>query len=254
MIKIGKRYIHEIFKQLISLNIFNIIKKFFLVHKNPIRAMVNEFFSIGNYPKTITLMNKYKIKVYNIDDFSTLNLVFCREDYFKPKKIKVVIDIGSNIGISSLYWFIGNPTCKIYSFEPSEKNFKKQKINTKIFKKNIILKKIGVSNKNEKSKLYLSKSGVNDSIIKIQNADYEIIKLVSINSILEKIFLKSKKIDVLKIDVEGKEREILKSIKKNYFSKIRVINIEGKNYNRFIPKYFSYSFKGSASRFINNKY
>ena len=254
MIKIGKRNIYEVLKQIISLNILNIIKRFFLVHERPIGAMINEFFSLGKYPKIIKVMNKYKIKLFSLDDFSTLNLIFCREDYFKPKDIKTVIDIGSNIGISTLYWWIDNPRCKIYSFEPSSKNFIRQKLNIKNFKKNIIFKKIGISNKNEIVKLYISKSGVNDSKNKINNAEYEMAKLVNINSILDKILIKSKCIDVLKIDVEGMEKIIIKSIRKKYFNKIKVINIEGKNYNHLIPKFFTFSFRGSASRFINDKY
>ena len=60
----------------------------------------------------------------------------------------------------------------------------------KIFKKNVIIKKIGISNKNEIIKLYLSKSGVNNSKNKIINAKYEIVKLVNINNILEEIMTK----------------------------------------------------------------
>ena len=70
---------------------------------------------------------------------------------------------------------------------------------------------------------------------------------------LKKALLVGNKIDVLKIDVEGKEREILKNIKKKYFNKIRVINIEGNNFDNIVPSYFAHSFKGSASRFINMK-
>lgn len=254
MIKIGKRNISEVLKQIFSLNFINIIKRFFSVHENPIYAMINEFFSLGKYPKTINVMKKYKIKLYSLHDFSTFNLIFCREDYFKPKNIKTVVDIGSNIGISALYWYIDNPNCKIYSFEPSSKNFIRQKSNTKNFKKNIIIKKVGISNKNEIIKLYLSKCGVNNSKIRIINAKNERVKLVNINDILEKIIVKSNTIDVLKIDVEGLEENILRVIKKKYFNKIKVINIEGKNYNNLIPKYFTFSFKGSASRFINDKY
>ena len=254
MIKIGKRNIFEALKQIFSVNIANTFIRFFIVHENPINAMINELFSLGKYPKFIRVMKKYKIRLFSLDDFSTFNLIFCRQDYYKPKDIKTVIDIGSNIGLSSLYWLIDNPNCKIYSFEPSSKNFIRQKFNLKKFKKNIIFKKIGVSNKNEISKLYISKSGVNDSINKIKNAKYEKMKLININSILDKILIKSNSIDVLKIDVEGMEKNIIKSIKKKYFNKIRVINIEGNNYNNLIPKYFTFSFRGSASRFVNNKF
>ena len=165
-----------------------------------------------------------------------------------------MIDIGSNIGISCLYWIIDNPKCVVQAFEPSSKNFKRLDNNVKKFKKNIKCNKIGISNKNETLKLYISKSGVNDSINKIPGAKYEKIKLININTVLKNALLKKDKIDVLKIDAEGMEMNIIKSIKRKYYNKIRVINIEGNNYRGIIPNYFSFSFKGSASRFVNLKF
>jgi spore coat polysaccharide biosynthesis predicted glycosyltransferase SpsG len=104
------------------------------------------------------------------------------------------------------------------------------------------------------AKLYLSKSGVNDSIKKTFRPKYEKIRLIDINIILRKLLLKNSVIDILKIDTEGTERQILENIKKEFFKKIKVINIEGSNYKDIVPSYFSFSFKGSASRFINTKY
>lgn len=78
-------------------------------------------------------------------------------------------------------------------------------------------------------------------------------QVIDINSILCHLLKKYKYIDILKIDTEGTELNIIKSIKYNYIKKIKVINIEGKNYNKFIPNFFTFSFKGSASRFKNTK-
>ena len=253
MIRIGKRKISETFKQIFSLDILTTVFRFFIIHEKPFNAIFNEFFSMGKYPVLIRIKKKIEIKLYSFSDFSTLNLIFCRQDYFKPKNIELVIDIGSNIGISCLYWLVDNPNCIVHSYEPSSKNYKRLFLNTKKYNKNIKNNKFGVSSKNENLRLYLSKSGVNDSVQKIPGAKYEKIKLIDINKILKKALLVENKIDVLKIDVEGKEREILKNIKKKYFNKIRVINIEGNNFDNIVPSYFAHSFKGSASRFINMK-
>ena len=75
---------------------------------------------------------------------------------------------------------------------------------------------MGVSNKNMTTKLYLSKSGVNDSIRKTFRPKYEMIKLIDINIVLKKLLAKTDIIDVLKIDTEGTEKEILENIKKQY--------------------------------------
>ena len=253
MVKVGKRNIFETLKQIFNLNIFPTLLRFFLIHQNPFLAIFNETFSRGKYPKIIYLKNNIKIKLYSVFDLSTLNLVFCRGDYYKPRNIKRVLDIGSNIGITCLYWMHNNPDCKVFSYEPSTRNYKRLLYNTKKFKKNIICKKLGVSYKNQYAKLYLSGSGVNDSIKKKFRKKYEKIKLININSILKNFFLKNDIIDVLKIDTEGTEKDIIENIQKKYFKKIKIINIEGTNYRKTIPDYFSFSIKGSASRFINTK-
>ena len=253
MIKIGKRPLSEVINRVFRKDLFKIIKNFFIVHKNPIQAMYEEFFTKGKYPKLIETKIGVKIKLFSYGDFSTFNLVFCRQDYLADKKINAVLDIGSNIGITAHYWLFKNPKVKIYCYEPSKKNFKRLTENTKKFKKNIKLKQSAVSNFNGYSKLYKSKTGVNDSIIDKVSKDFEKIKVIKINDILKKIFSNFKNLDILKIDTEGCEREILKSIDKKYFKKIRIINIEGSNYNNLVPKYFRYSFNASASRFENTR-
>tara|TARA_B100000989_G_scaffold290287_1_gene263244 strand:+ start:356 stop:1120 length:765 start_codon:yes stop_codon:yes gene_type:complete len=253
MIKIGKRHLNEVIKRVFKKNLLKIIKNFFIVHKNPIQAMYDEFFTKGKYPKLIKTKIGVKIKLFSYGDFSTFNLVFCRQDYLADKKINTVLDIGSNIGITTHYWLFKNPKAKIYCYEPSKKNFKRLRENTKKFKKNIKLKRSAVSNFNGYSKLYKSETGVNDSIIDKVSKDFEKIKVIEINDILKSFFIKFEKLDILKIDTEGCEKEIIKSIDKKYFKKIRIINIEGKNYKNFVPKYFMYSFNASASRFENTR-
>ena len=51
------------------------------------------------------------------------------------KKNSNVLDIGSNIGITSHYWLFKNQKVKIYCYEPSKKNFKRLIENTKKLKK-----------------------------------------------------------------------------------------------------------------------
>ena len=251
MLKIGKRSIIETLKLLIRKEIFNTLKNFFAIYKNPIKAMFNEFFTKGKYPCILEMKNGMKIKLYSHGDFSTLNLVFCREDYLADKKIKTIVDIGSNIGISALYWIYKNPKAQVYCFEPSKINYERLIKNTKNFRKNIEINKYAISDFNGKSKLYISKNGVNDSIIEISSKKFQKIRVMEINHVLERIFKKHKKIDIVKIDAEGCDKSILKKIKKKYLKKIRIINIEGKGYNALLPDYFNYSFVGSASRFVN---
>ena len=49
MIKIGKRPLSEVINRVFRKELLEIIKNFFIVHKNPIKAMYEEFFTKGNY-------------------------------------------------------------------------------------------------------------------------------------------------------------------------------------------------------------
>jgi len=54
----------------------------------------------------------------------TVNEIFCREDYYCNGSVNVVVDLGSNIGLSALYFLSRNDKAKVYLFEPDPKNYR----------------------------------------------------------------------------------------------------------------------------------
>lgn len=252
MIKIGKRNLRDFLLRIFDVHSYRSILNFIKIYPNPFSAMWNEIFSLGTYPRTIKINKRFKIKLYSIHDYSTFNLIFCRKDYFIPKNFDLVIDIGSNIGISVLYWLFNAPNSTVICYEPSSLNYTRLKKNLSLFKKNTIIKKKAVANFSGKRKIFLSKYGVINSIKEKVSNNYEICDVININKCIKEALKRKKYIDIIKIDVEGFETEILKSIKKEYFNRIAVINIEGYYDKKIIPKYFSFSRLGSATRFVNN--
>ena len=128
MLKIGKRSLFTFIKRLFEIENYFAIIKFFKVHQKPFTAIFDEIFSLGNYPKLLYFNSptgKAKVKIHSHHDFSTFNLIFCREDYFYRKKHKIVLDIGSNIGLSAIYWLTRNNETIVYCYEPSSENFEK---------------------------------------------------------------------------------------------------------------------------------
>ena len=59
------------------------------------------------------------------DDRLTVNEIFFRLDYEAPETIKTVVDFGSNIGISALYFLTRSKDTRIWLFEPNPKNVEK---------------------------------------------------------------------------------------------------------------------------------
>ncbi len=135
--------------------------------------------------------------------------IFVDEIYkFKSsKKSPVIIDCGSNIGLSCLYFAKNHPDSKIYAFEADEKiftilssNMKNNNINNiELYNKAVWIKEEELSFSSEGAdggSIY----DTSDSKIKVQ--------AIRFKEFLEKFTT----IDFLKIDIEGAETEVLKDI------------------------------------------
>lgn len=145
---------------------------------------------------------------------------------FEIKKNDTIIDVGANIGFFSVYAANLSKNGKVYCFEPNKRNFERLKEHKKINKlKNMILINKAVSNKNGKVKLYIADffGGHNTSGL-VKSKGYELVDCVSLKNIFDQF--KIKKCDFLKIDCEGAEYQMLKSLPKDYFLRIEKIALE----------------------------
>jgi len=157
-----------------------------------------------------------------------------QQKLLKIKKDFIFLDIGSNIGYFSLVAGKNEKINKIFSIEPNPKikkhldknlnyNFPKNKYKTYNF---AISKRVGslnfYINNFDSGSSSLIKKNKNEKTIKIKSNNYKLF-----NEIAKKY---PKKNVVVKIDVEGKDLEVLKEIKKSkLFQNIVYIYIETKN-------------------------
>jgi FkbM family methyltransferase len=135
----------------------------------------------------------------------SLKEIFIDEVYkFKSKNEKpYILDCGSNIGLSSIYFKRLYPEAQIVGFEPDRQNFSLLKFNLSQFNYNditIYQKAIWVENR----ELYFERS----SSIGGHITDEERKNVEKIESLRLKDFL-DRKIDFLKIDIEGFEYDVI---------------------------------------------
>ena len=175
--------------------------------------------------------------------------------YFNPK---VILDIGANIGITSIYLANRFPDAKIFSFEPVIGNYEILKKNAENYK-NIEVFNFGLGKKDEVLDIFLSDDsenfgggsffpeagGVSNQKIKCQ--------IKNIQSVLSELDLKI--IDLIKIDTEGAEFDILTSLNKEYLNDIKWITGELHGYKDFeLLKYLQESkFNIGLKKQINNR-
>lgn len=149
--------------------------------------------------------------------------IFWKKIYSIPKdKIsnpKVIVDLGAHIGFTSIFYSLEYPSAKIFSVEASKRNYEVFNFNTKDFKNikgthKAIYSKDGFINFNE--------DGVLSYNTKINKTGTPI-ECISMQTLMEQNEIK--KIDLLKIDIEGAESEILR-VNNNWLAEVENIIIE----------------------------
>ena len=128
--------------------------------------------------------------------------------YFTPEKGSIVIDVGAHVGTYTLKAAsrVGN-TGHVYAIEPSPTSYALLKHNIKINSfKNITPLNIALSNQNGKQKLYLANKPSHATVVNPSNK-YVKVDSRKLDDIIQQHT--SKRIDIIKIDAEGAEKEIL---------------------------------------------
>ena len=178
---------------------------------------------------------------------------------FQPK---LIIDCGGNIGCSAVYFANVYKDAQIYSVEPVEDNFQLLRFNTTLYK-NIHPIKSALWNKETYIKAEdqgLGFWGFMTFETTAENA--EALKTITISKILKESGFD--KIDLLKIDIEGAEKEVFGADNVDeWLSRVNVLVIElhdrmkrGCSYEFFkaISKYhWFFAFRGENLIFIREE-
>lgn len=178
------------------------------------------------------------------DNLGLLGIEIMLKDYYRYYYIEslqspIIVDIGANVGNFTLASDIFYRDSKIYAVEPVKNTYDILKFNTKQHE-NISIFNMAVGDRNEVKKIYFSDdendraSFFEENIVdkkEVKSVDIDVIRL---GDLLEKQRLDS--VDVLKIDVEGFEREVIDGLGERIDS-IRYLIIEihlKKNKNNFV--------------------
>ena len=250
--RIGRRRLRAFRRRLFDGSNYRAIPRFFGVHQHPIRMLFEDVFSLGHYPRTITIktpIGPVNVQLFSAADLATLDLVFCRRDYYLPENTKVVVDIGSNIGLSSLFWLTRNHETYVYCHEPSPVSYDRLVANLRPFLGRFEARRDAVSNFHGSASLGIEASGVNSSL-ELRSNNSVTCQVVHINEVLEPAIQRHGQIDVLKMDSEGHELRSLEAIAPEYWKHIRCINVGCHGNSEPVPKEFRYSRVASAERFI----
>ncbi len=171
-----------------------------------------------NLPSKVT---KVKVGVYDIyipmNEIFRLKNIFREQEYSLPADYtiedeSVIVDIGGNVGAFSLYANEWSQKASIYSFEPNPQVYPLLQLNTQDYD-NITRFFFGLGGKNERITLFQNPNNTGASSTSNNYIGSTQVEIEIKNAIEQFKKLKIEKIDVLKIDTEGAEVPILKSLK-----------------------------------------
>lgn len=207
------------------------------------------------------LKHPLKIRKKDGSDLATFNEVIVRRDYdmelpFVPKQI---IDGGANIGLTSVFFANKYPDATIIAIEPDADNFKCMQHNVAFYSQ---IKPLNSAIWSNSAYLHVVDHGRGTDGYTVEvapEAAPDKFMATSIDDIMKDN--NWNRIDILKLDIEGSEKEIFSSGYESWLPKTKVLIVE--THDRFvkgsskavfaaISKYdFSCTIKGFNMIFVN---
>ncbi len=165
----------------------------------------------------------------NLSDLAMMEQIFQRREYEAlpaSDKVRLIVDCGANIGCSVVYFLARYPRATIVAIEPDEANFQVLSRNVKPYGERVIALNRGVWSRTTQLKVVPSSDGLSCAITVRpatagEKADIEAITIEDASRRAGDL-----PIDLLKIDVEGTERELFGSNYRPWLDRTRMLAIE----------------------------
>jgi FkbM family methyltransferase len=226
------------FKKLLLWKIFNILK-------------IKKLLKISLYEKDFylrTLTTDLEVLLENLDEEYSI-----AKDFLSQKSKNIIIDAGGYIGSSAIIFSKLFPKYKILTIEPENSNFKSLLKNIKPYKniRAINAALIIKNQKNNKHFLYSGHGGESGFSL-LGRSKNKIILNQKKTNLLTLLDIKNKYekngyiISIIKLDIEGYEKNIFK-YEKNFLKNIPIIFVE---LHERIEKNCEYEFK----KFVKNRF
>jgi len=174
-------------------------------------------------------IKNYKHPIYLRNDSSDVH-VFSQVIYDKEYELKyrvkptVIVDCGANIGLATVFFKNKFPDAKIIAIEPESSNFKILQKNTEKYD-DVHCLQSGIWSKSTILKISDAKRGNWGFTVEETNeTGPHTIPAISIDGIMEKFKLDH--IDILKMDIEGSEKEVFTQNADKWLPHVKVMVIE----------------------------
>jgi FkbM family methyltransferase len=188
-------------------------------------------FKINKQGHEVFFPELVRIRPSPSSDFSVFLQVFFTEQYlpvinfclFNKIEIKNIVDLGSNVGFTSIYFSKNFSAAKIYAIEPDQNNFIALKRNTSFLKNLTPINSAVWSHKTFLTPSYKEEDDWGKTFSVYTEDSKDKIETITIDELIQIHSLET--IDILKIDIEGAEKQVFES-DLSFLIKTKVIAIE----------------------------
>jgi FkbM family methyltransferase len=219
--------------------------------ERPAQTWWNYITRSGSFPddyRIRTPIGPIKLRLYSIEDLMTLNEVFARNDYEADARDQIVLDAGSNIGISAAYFLSRSPTSLVYAYEPVPENASRLIDNLSTFTGRCILRESAIGTESGRVSFGVESSGRYGGVGLPTGKSIEV-DCAGCNEVLEELLKRHGRIDIFKADIEGYEERVLRAIDLSLRSRIRKIYVEWTFSENPIPDSHSFKQFGNIAQF-----
>jgi FkbM family methyltransferase len=228
--KIGNRRLSTIAGALLQRRHYQALYNMLRFADFPTRRLRQYLFKVGHYPQPVTVktpQGPLALSLYSHDDLLTVNEIFFRNDYAvtEPEDVRVIVDFGSNIGVSAAYFLTYHPEAFAYLFEPLPKNIARLRDQLRAFTPRFQLSTNAVSTATGMARFGWESTGRYGGVGR-QTGNYIDVECVSANDVLRSIIDRHGQIDILKIDIETMERQLVQNLPTDIITRIRTIFVE----------------------------
>jgi len=199
-------------------------------YEQPVEMFKRYLTSGGEYPAKVrirTPRGPLELTMYSPHDLLTVNEIFCRNDYPADISDRVIVDFGSNIGISAAYFLTRNDLAFTYLFEPLPANVARLRDNLRNFAGRYELQEVAVGTADGDVVFGWEESGRYGGVNNTELGNTLTVPCVNSLTVLERVIAEHGRIDILKIDIEGLEGAVVDNIPVEVARKIKKIYVEG---------------------------
>ena len=198
------------------------------VSTQPLRFAQAYFLGAGVYPSECPVRTPAGVvapTVYSHHDVFTVNEVFCRQDYRLASDARVVVDIGSNIGISALYFLTRSPDIRAHLFEPDPRNAERLRGNLVAFEGRWTLREEAVGDRDGVVAFGREQTGRYGGV-GMATSDQLQVRCRHIDDVLRDVLELEGRVDFVKIDTEGLENATVAAIDRTLLAEIGCVCFE----------------------------